>query len=112
MLASGSLRPPRCNAGLNHWGPVDETKTLPIERINELFGSMASYYKPPTEEVRAVRARAWHVQIQLGCRHVPPASANSLYGHAVARAKALASQKARPLSKKMMTAGTCCSCQA
>ena len=42
----------------NHWGPVDETKTLPIERINELFGSMASYYKPPTQEVRSVGAVA------------------------------------------------------
>lgn len=46
----------------NHWGPVDETKTLPIERINELFGSMASYYKLPTEEVRSARAVAEHVQ--------------------------------------------------
>ncbi len=35
----------------NHWGPVDEHKTLPAERLNELFGSMATYYRPPTEEV-------------------------------------------------------------
>ena len=35
----------------NHWGPVDEHKTLPAERLNELFGSMATYYKPPSKEV-------------------------------------------------------------
>ena len=46
----------------NHWGPVDETKTLPIERINELFGSMASYYKPPTVEVRTFCAAVQHLQ--------------------------------------------------
>ena len=40
----------------NHWGPVDEHKTLPTERLNELFGSMASYYKPPTKQVASLHA--------------------------------------------------------
>ena len=40
----------------NHWGPVDEHKTLPTERLNELFGSMASYYKPPTKQVAHLQA--------------------------------------------------------
>ena len=42
----------------NHWGPVDEHKTLPTERLNELFGSMASYYKPPTKQVALLKALA------------------------------------------------------
>lgn len=40
----------------NHWGPVDEHKTLPTERLNELFGSMASYYEPPSNQVACQQA--------------------------------------------------------
>ena len=30
----------------NHWGAVDESVTLPPERIAELFGTRAVYYTP------------------------------------------------------------------
>lgn len=35
----------------NHWGPVNESVTLPPERMSELFGTMASYYVPPNKQV-------------------------------------------------------------
>ncbi|CAL8464282.1 g3817 [Coccomyxa elongata] len=31
----------------NHWGPVNANATLPLERISQLFGTVASYYAPP-----------------------------------------------------------------